>query len=147
MIYAILDTIADSVNPLLAFAALIAAAHEWRRSRRAAITFAVATTLGLTGVYVVRAIDARWSIWGRWGGDYSTHAAFATCVAISMAIHFPRRRALLLAVLFAYFVLMLLMRYHSPADIVTSAALACAVTLPWCFTPPSPSASRTPGRP
>jgi hypothetical protein len=142
-----LDKLADSVNPLLAIAAIVATIFEWRRSRHAAMTFAATALLGLAGVYAVQAIDAHFGIWRRWGGDYSTHAAFATCIVLAMALRFPRRRALLAAVLLAYFALMLFMRYHTAADIVSAAAVACAVTLPWHFSWPSPSASRTPDRP
>src|SRR5207244_3160659 len=58
--YPFLDTLADSVNPLLALVAILIAAREWRRSsRQAAVAFAVATALSLGGVYAVRFLDDR----------------------------------------------------------------------------------------
>ena len=128
--YPILDSLADSVNPILAFIAILAAVRMWRRSSpRAAVRYAMATIAGLAGIYAIQAIDAAQSIWRSWGGDYSTHAAFATSVIVSLSFAF-RRRALLIAVLLGYLVLMVVMGYHRIADVATASVVACAVTLP-----------------
>src|SRR5207237_5526249 len=119
-------------NPLLAFLAIVIAIREWRRSsRRLAGAYAVATTLGLAGIYAVGAVDANRSIWRTVGGDYSTHAAFATSVVISLAFWCSRHRVVLVTVLLAYLVLILIMGYHTVADVLTASAVACAVTVPW----------------
>ena len=129
--YPILDTVADSVNPLLAFFAIVTAIREWRRSsRQIAVAFAIAAALGLAGIYIVRAL-VKLSIWHALGGHYSTHAAFATSIVISLAFWLPRRRVVLITVLLAYEVLMLIMGYHSAADVLTASVVACVVTVPW----------------
>jgi len=84
--YPFLDTLADSVNPILAFLAIVVALREWRRSSAyVAAIYLGAATLGLLGIYAVRFLDAAFSIWRDWGGDYTTHAAFATSVVMSLA--------------------------------------------------------------
>src|SRR5437773_1114663 len=115
--YPLLDTLADSVNPMLAFVAIVTAIFEWRRSsRRVVVAYIVATTMGLAGVYVVRAVDVNLSIWHRLGGHYSTHAAFATSVVISLAFWYPRYRRVLVTVWLAYAGLILIIGYHTLTD-------------------------------
>jgi hypothetical protein len=129
--YPVLDTVADSVNPLLAFLAIVTAIREWRStSRSIAVAFAIASALGLAGIYTVRAL-VKLSIWHSLGGHYSTHASFATSIVISLAFWLPRRRVALITVLLAYEVLILIMGYHSVADVLTGSVVACLVTVPW----------------
>jgi membrane-associated phospholipid phosphatase len=129
--YPFLDTLADSVNPILAFFAIVIALREWRRSSPYVATICLGSaSLGLLGIYAVRFLDATVSLWRDWGGDYSTHAAFATSVVISLAFWCPRRRVLLVLVWTAY-LLLVVMGYHRPVDVLTASVVACAVTLPW----------------
>ena len=128
--YPILDTLADSIDPILAFMAIIATIQMWRRtSPRAAVRYAMATLAGLAAIYLIQAIDTSRSIWRTWGGDYSTHAAFAASVTVSLFFAF-RHPALLTAVMLGYLALMVVMGYHSLADVLTASVVACAVTLP-----------------
>ena len=68
---------------------------------------------------------------GALGGHYSTHAAFATSVVLSLAFWCPRWRVLLVSLLVAYLLLVVIMGYHRLPDVLTSSVVACAVTLPW----------------
>jgi membrane-associated phospholipid phosphatase len=130
--YPFLDTLADSVNPMLAFAAIVLVLGKWRRSsRQVAALCAAATTLGLLGIYNVRLLNSAFSIWRQWGGHYSTHAAFATSLVISLTFWHPARNALLVGVLVAYLLLIVIMGYHGLADVLTSSVVGCLVTLPW----------------
>ena len=129
--YRFFDAVADSVNPLLALTAIFFAVREWRSSPRGALLFAAATALGLAGIYAVQALDNHSAIWRRWGGDYSTHAAFATSVVASLIAWWRRRRLLLIAVLAAYLVLVILMGYHRIVDVATASAVAVLVTAAW----------------
>jgi len=130
--YPLLDTLADSVNPLLAFFAIVIALREWRRSSPTIAAVCLgAAMLGLLGIYAVQFLDATFSLWRDRGGDYSTHAAFATSVVVSLAFWCPRRRVLLVLLLAAYLLLIVIMGYHRPVDVLTSSVVACAVTLPW----------------
>ena len=130
--YPFLDTVADSVNPILAFFAIVIALREWRKSSpTVAIVCLGATSLGLVGIYAVQFLDAAFSIWRDWGGDYSTHAAFAASVVMSLAFWCPRRRMLLALLLAAYLLLMVVMGYHRPVDVLTASVVGCVVTLPW----------------
>lgn len=128
--YLLLDTLADSVNPLLAFLAILIALRESRDSSRRGFAFTVATGLALAGIYAVRFLNAAFSVSQQWGGRYSTHSAFATSVVISSAFWCLRRRYALLAVLGAYLILVVIMGYHSVTDVLISSAVACVVTAP-----------------
>ncbi|MEK6375263.1 MAG: hypothetical protein AABO58_21520 [Acidobacteriota bacterium] len=122
------------MNPILALLAIVVTILEWRRSSwRAAAACAAAAALGLLGIYAVGSLDAEFSIWRDFDVSYSTHAAFATSVVVSLSFWRPRWRAVLITVLFAYLALIVIMAYHSVADVLTASVVACAVTAPWQF--------------
>ena len=126
----LLDTIADAVNPLLALAALIWAFARSREARRALPPwrFVAGLALGLVAVYTVHNLDLRLRIWPRLGLDYSTHSAFATSVATSLAVADRRWAFALVPVLVGYAWLMVCQGYHSPSDIAAAAALMAPLT-------------------
>ncbi len=122
----LLDALADAFDPLLALLALAAPWLRRPRAWRPALGYYLAAGLAIGLVYLVRALDLRYQLWGALGLDYSTHSAFATALVASMAA-FNRRWALpLLLALVLYFCLMLSMGYHTVLDVVTSAPLAAA---------------------
>jgi hypothetical protein len=127
-----LDTLADSVNPILALLAIGVAGIEWRRRgwKRAAI-FAGATALGLIGIYAIAALGQRFQWWQQVGGDYSLHSAFATSMGTSLVFWRPRWRVALVVGVLAYLVMIVLMGYHSTVDVVSAALVGVVVTLPW----------------
>jgi hypothetical protein len=127
--YRILDTIADSFDPLLAVIALACPFLRKQRVLRPAILYYLSAGAAIGFVYLVRAIDSRQQIWGSFGLDFSSHSAFAASLAISIGA-FNRRWAAPVAVAVAlYFCLELVMRYHGPLDILSSATAAALAAL------------------
>lgn len=128
----ILHLLADALDPLLALLALL---HPAMRpslgDRRAVRLYFLAAALGLAGVYAVSAVDARFSIWGRYELDYSTHTAFAVSLAVSIGLARPRWAWTLAGVILGYSALVVLLGFHSAADVVTSGLVAALVTVPW----------------
>lgn len=125
--YEALDTIADTINPLLALCALIL---PW--VLRPAITigkYYLALFLSIGFVYLVMILDNATGVLPTIGFDYSTHSAFAASVGVSLGV---LRRPLwgVVALLFTlYGGLMLYQAYHSLSEIVISGVLAGTVTL------------------
>jgi len=120
--YAILDPIADSVNPALTIAALIAIVREWRANGwKAALLFAAAAGLGIAGIYTVK--------WSHLGVPYSSHTAYATSFVASLLTRRAWVRTLI-AVWLGYLALIVFVGYHTWIDVATSAAIAIVVTLP-----------------
>ena len=128
----LLDLLADSVNPALAIAAIVAAVFEWREhGRRDALTYVAATAPSIAAIYAVMFLDRRFALWHRYGADYSTHTAFATALVASMFIWRARWRPAVIVVWLAYLALILTVGYHTLGDILTAAAVGLAMTLPW----------------
>jgi hypothetical protein len=120
--YAVLDPIADSVNPALTIAAIVAIVRDWRANGwKAALLFAAAAGLGIGGIYAGKAMPFL--------GDYSSHTAYATSLVASML---ARRECVrvLVAVWIAYLGLIVFIGYHTPLGVVVSALAAIVVTLP-----------------
>ena len=127
----LLDSVADAVNPSLALFALAVPFTRAIRQRRALVTaYLVSTAIGIAGIYAVGALDRALGLWLRFGGDYSTHTAFATSLVASMMFWKPAWRVGLGAVLVAYLALIVFVGYHSIADVAASAVAALLVTVP-----------------
>lgn len=118
--YEIIDTICDSVNPILFFSAVgvgIAVLVK-KNYKKAGVVFGLLFG-GLLLVYGTLFVDTKLKIWESFGGDYSTHTAFAiaACIAISAGTHWVKW---LIGVFCLYVVAMLYQQYHSVLDIVTT---------------------------
>jgi hypothetical protein len=128
----VLHLLADTLDPLLALLALL---HPAMRpplgDRRTVRLYFLTTALGLAGIYAVAAVDALFSIWGRWGLDYSTHTAFAVSLAISIGLARPRWGWAVGIVILAHSTLIVALGFHGLADVVTSGLVAALVTVPW----------------
>ena len=130
--YSVLDAIADAVNPLLALTAIAVIALDVRAARwRAMLASALPTALGVGSIYVVWYADRQLRLWQTYGGDYSTHAAFATTLALSLLILRPAWRTMLIGIWIGYLALIVINRYHTIADVAAAAGVAIIVTLPW----------------
>ena len=130
--YSVLDAIADAVNPLLALTAIVVIALDVRATRWSALLrSALPTALGVASIYVVWFADRQLRLWQMYRADYSTHAAFATTLALSLLILRPAWRVPLLGVWAGYLALIVINRYHTVADVIVAALIAVIVTLPW----------------
>lgn len=131
-LYEALDPVADAVNPLLALVTILAAVLDWRAGRkRRMLVRAIPTALGLACIYAVGFVDRGLQLWSRVHGDYSTHTAFATTLTVSLLLWRPGWRVALLTVWSLYLVLIVMIGYHSLADVLSAAVVAVVVTLPW----------------
>ena len=127
-----LKLVAASVNPALALVVIAVAALDCRMGRlRALLRFVIPTALGIACIYVVQFIDTRLSLWQRYGGDYSTHTAFATTIVLSLIARNPGWKWAMGGVWLAYLGLIIFLRFHTVADVVAAAIVAAFVTLPW----------------
>lgn len=132
-----LEIAADLANPILAICALVAGYRLRRRG------WWYAGILGLTLSYAVHWIDHFLHIWPQAGLDFSAHTAVGVSLALSAMAASRRWALLVLPLLVGYFFVMVRLHdknggndYHSWADILTSAAVAAALTqfafrLPW----------------
>lgn len=127
-----MHAIADAVNPLLALTAIVVIALEIRATRWSAmLTAALPTALGVGSIYAVWYADRQLRLWQMYRADYSTHTAFATTLTLSLLILRPAWRTPLLAVWAGYLALIVVLRYHTLADVAIAALVAVIVTFPW----------------
>jgi len=138
-----LHLLADVLDPLLALLALL---HPAMRpplgDRRTLRLYFLAAALGLAGVYAVAGADSAFSIWDRFGLNYSTHTAFAVSLALSIGLARPRWGWALGMGIIAYSILIVLLGFHGPADVMTSGLVAALVTVPWQLTTARTSSRR-----
>jgi hypothetical protein len=127
-----LHLLADTIDPALALLALLRPAMRPSLGSRCAVgLYLVAMSLGVAGVYAVGAADAAFSVWGRFGLDYSTHTAFAVSLALSTGLTRPRWGWALIAAVLLHSTLLGVLGFHGAGDIATSGAVAMLATAPW----------------
>ena len=119
----IIDAICDSVNPILFFVA-IGVGVSWvskSKFQDAKLVFGFLIG-GLLMVYGIQFLDSKFSIWRFFGGDYSTHTAFAIAASVSISVgtQWAKWLALLVTI---YAVAMLHQKYHSIFDIASTAII------------------------
>lgn len=139
--YATLDAIADAYNPLLAGLALLLMLisllnAQWQQAAMRLAGFAVVAAVAYGGML----LDRHLSIWPAFGLDYSTHTASALGLVILLSYIAHRLMPLWIGSLVGYLLLMLYQRYHTLADIVTTAAVVgvpLGVGLAWLYRPGS----------
>ena len=124
-----LAAVADAVNPLLAVAVLVITGKRWRHSWVSGMAYFVAASVGLAGIYAVAAADTACNLWGRFGGDFSLHSAFAVSAAVSLVAWRRRWFGAMCAVIAAYLVLIVALHYHSIADVLTATVVALIITV------------------
>lgn len=129
MIHAFAHGAADILAPLLALLALLnPSIRPPLGDRRAVRRYLAATALGVIGIYLVALVDFALGFWSRAGLDYSTHTAFATTLAISIWRSRPGWVWFLGVILLLNAALILALGFHSAGDVLTSTAVAAAVT-------------------
>lgn len=127
-----LDFVADSFDVVLT---LLALASPWlRRSwkgARAAASYFLAALAGLGVVYGVMALDSLYDLWPSMGLDYSTHTAYAVSLATSIVAWDRRWTRVLVAAVLGYFLLIWVLGYHGPLEMLMAATIAGPAT--WGF--------------
>ncbi len=78
--------------------------------------------------YGLMFLDNRYKVWPALGLDYSTHTAVALGLVILLSFNATKLKALWCGSFAAYVLLMLYQRYHTIADIVTTALAVGAPT-------------------
>lgn len=127
-LFRVLDGLADATNYLLLLwllAVLIIGARSKLLTGRAWL----APLLSIAAVYVVKTIEGKFDLWERAGWNYSTHSALAAAVVMSLFFLDRSRRFIALAAFGIYEILIVLLGFHTIADIAST--LLVIVPIAW----------------
>ena len=120
-----LDYVADAYNPLLLLTTLVLIVRAFVHHKKSkGSRLLVLLILGLLSVYALKWTDERYLLWASLRLDYSTHTAFSICMVWIIHRAIANKRALLFLLwtsLMGYFALVIYQRYHSIADISSTA--------------------------
>ncbi len=118
--YEVLDTIADSYNPILLIAFIIFSIIYYKKGDRLA---GLKGLLGALVCYLVMWLDNQLKIWPLFSLDYSTHSS----VAFSLVYFLIHKRDIrsaasigIITSLVFYYLLMLYQKYHTVLDMVST---------------------------
>jgi len=124
-----LDILADAINPALILAVIVAPLIVRRRDNispsRESLpwNFWARAAFSIALVYGFAQLDRQLHIWPNFGLDYSTHSAIALAAAISLAFYNRRWLVYLIPLLLFYGALMWALKFHTVADMLTTAIL------------------------
>lgn len=129
--YETLDAVADAYTPLLALACLAILVRTLRVLQWKALGLRMTSlAAGVCIAYGLMFLDNRFQVWPAAGLDYSTHTAVALVLVMFLSAHWPAVRWLSPLSLLAYALLMVYQRYHTVADIASTAAIVGLLYLP-----------------
>ena len=137
MDYETLDNIADAYIPVLAIIVFFASVFvdSGSQNRLKIIFFRLICLSILLGIaYGFMFLDLSYAIWPSLGLDYSTHTAVSLVLVLFLGLLISKLRLLWFFSLVVYFCLMLYQKYHSVADIL-STALVLFITMALVFSP------------
>ena len=83
--------------------------------------------------YGLMFLDNKLQLWPALGLDYSTHTAVALVLVVYLLANSPKAPWFWLTSLVGYVLLMLYQRYHTVADIMTTAIVVAILYLPVVF--------------
>jgi hypothetical protein len=118
--FKILHLVANATNPLLGIALIVALFLLWQQNKPYATGIFLATIVSIVFINIIRVGEAHYDIWSRWGMNFSTHAAMTIAFCVPLALIWQKRWWLFLAIFIAYDALMMMLLFHSLADIITT---------------------------
>jgi len=123
------DRIADAINPTLGVITLALSLAIRRPGNPPRWAQLLLTLASVAGVYAIGWLDGRYALWSAAGMDFSTHTGVH--VAIVTCLWMIDRRLGIGGVVIAllYGALMLYQKYHSPADIASTAVVVATLAL------------------
>jgi hypothetical protein len=122
-----LAIVADVYTPLLGVLYLLRLMRANRTMRR---TLFIVLLLNLAIAWGLMLADRVWGAWSAWSLDYSTHTAVALAFILCLTFSTPRQGWYWAASLVGYAALMVMLGYHSVADITSTTLVAGALMLP-----------------
>ena len=117
------DRIADAVNPTVGVITLGLSLAVRRPGNPPRWAQLLLTLAAVASIYAVGWLDARLGLWSSAGLDYSTHTALHVAIVVSLWMIDRRAGMAGVAIALLYVALMLYQKYHSFADIATSAVV------------------------
>ena len=123
-----LDHIADATNPLLGIALIVGLILLWQRDKNNCSRIFIAAIVSIVLIQLIRVTEAHYDVWAHWAMNFSTHAAMTIAFCVPLALLWKRLWWLFLAIFIVYDALMMLLAFHSLADIITTTL----VILPLC---------------
>jgi hypothetical protein len=125
-----LHLLANATNPLLGIALIVGLILLWQHEKNNAGRIFIAAVISIVLIQVIHQVaEVHYNVWGHWGMNFSTHAAMTIVFCVPLALLWKRLWWLFLLIFIAYDVLMILLAFHSLADIVTTTI----VILPICL--------------
>jgi len=131
--FKILHQVANATNPLLGIALVVALVLLWQRNKSYSMGIFLATIVSIIFINIIRVGEAHYDIWSHWGMNFSTHAAMTIAFCVPLALIWQKRWWLFLAIFIAYDALMMMLLFHSLADIVTTTAVIFPICAAYQF--------------
>ena len=115
------DRIADALNPVLGVLTLALSLAIRRPGSAPRWAQLLLTLAAVAGVYAIGWLDASLGLWSAAGMNYTVHGGVHVAIVVSLWMIERRIGVVGIAIALLYAALMLYQKYHSLADIATTA--------------------------
>lgn len=128
--FAMWKLVADLTNPTLAIVFIAGIILLWRKEAVQARGIFFATIASVVIVYALKILtEDRADLWALAGLNYSTHGAMTIALCVGLSFMWARYFWLFLLAFLAYCALMVILQFHTPADVFATGM----VVFPLCF--------------
>jgi hypothetical protein len=127
--FKLLKLFSQAINPALAIALVVGLVLLWRKDKTRfwAIFAAAAASIAIS--YLIKNVEGHNYIWAHWGMDFSSHSALAIACCTAMAFIWQRRWWIFAVIFVAYAIFMIMMQFHTTADILSTSAVIFPICL------------------
>ena len=123
------DRIADAVNPTLGLITLALSLAMRRPGNPPRWAQLLLTLAAVASVYAIGWLDSRFALWPAAGLDFSTHTGVHVAIVTSLWMIDRRLGIAGVVIALLYGALMIYQKYHSPADIASTAIVIAPLAL------------------
>lgn len=127
--FKLLKIFSQTINPALAIALIVGLALLWRQDKSRFWGIFIASIISIALAYLIKNVEGHNDIWAHWGMNFSSHSALAIACCTAMAFIWQRRWWVFAVIFIAYAIFMVMMQFHTVADILSTSA----VIFPICW--------------
>lgn len=122
-VFTLLKIFSQGINPALLIALIVGLVVIWRQERSRFWPILIATALSISLTYLIKNVEGHNDVWANWGMDFSSHSALAIACCVALAFIWQHRWWIFSAIFIAYAIFMMIMQFHTLADILSTSAI------------------------
>lgn len=127
--FKLVQHLSQLIGPAFAIALIAGLVVLWGRDKSRSQGIFIAAAVSIVLSYIIKNMEGHNHIWAHWGMNFSSHSVLPIACCTAMAFIWQRRWWVFALLFAAYAIFMILMQFHTLADILSTSA----VIFPLCL--------------